>query len=79
MHQIGEEASLPPAETKQHVAATAPHVRLIGVGGIASTEDARERLAAGAHHIQIATAAMLNPLIGIRMRAEMANLAPATL
>ena len=61
------------------VAATAPHVRLIGVGGIASTEDARERLAAGAHHIQIATAAMLNPLIGIRMRAEMANLAPATL
>jgi dihydroorotate dehydrogenase (NAD+) catalytic subunit len=61
------------------VAATAPPVRLIGVGGIASTEDARERLAAGAHHIQIATAAMLNPLIGIRMRAEMAKLTPATL
>jgi dihydroorotate dehydrogenase (NAD+) catalytic subunit len=60
------------------VAAIAPHVRLIGVGGIASTEDARERLANGAHHIQIATAAMLNPLIGIRMRAEMAKLAPTT-
>jgi dihydroorotate dehydrogenase len=46
---------------------------LIGVGGIASAADAIERLTAGAHHVQIATAAMLNPAIGIDIRAALAR------
>jgi dihydroorotate dehydrogenase len=51
-------------------------VRLIGVGGIASATDAIERLAAGAHHVQIATAAMLNPTIGVDIRDALARRAP---
>jgi dihydroorotate dehydrogenase len=59
------------------VAATAPGLRLIGVGGIGSATDAAERLAAGAHHVQLATAAMLNPCIGIQIRADIAKAATA--
>lgn len=52
----------------------APHLRLIGVGGIATAGDVRARLAAGAHHVQIATAAMLDPFVGVRIRSEMARI-----
>lgn len=45
-------------------------LRLIGVGGVTTAEDVRERLAAGAHHVQIATAAMLDPLVGIKIRRQ---------
>ncbi|MBI3683311.1 MAG: hypothetical protein HY235_23305 [Acidobacteria bacterium] len=31
-------------------------------------QDVRDRLDAGAHHVQIATAAMLDPLLAIRIR-----------
>ncbi|MSV30483.1 MAG: FAD-binding protein [Bryobacterales bacterium] len=36
-------------------------VRVIAVGGVSSAGDIRVRLDAGAHHVQIATAAMLDP------------------
>ena len=42
--------------------------RLISVGGVSSAQDVRLRLDAGAHHVQIATAAMLDPLVGVRIR-----------
>lgn len=48
-------------------------VRLISVGGIGSTVDVVDRLRAGAHHVQIATAAMLNPRIGLQIREELAR------
>jgi dihydroorotate dehydrogenase len=48
----------------------APGLRLIGVGGIASAVDVRERLTAGAHHVQLATAAMLDPLLAVHIREE---------
>jgi dihydroorotate dehydrogenase len=47
-------------------------LRLIGVGGIFSATDVRARLAAGAHHVQLATAAMLDPLVAVRIRTELA-------
>ncbi len=50
---------------------SAPQVRLIGVGGVSNADDVRQRLSAGAHHVQIATAAMLNPLLGIKIRREL--------
>jgi dihydroorotate dehydrogenase len=43
-------------------------LRLIAVGGIGSAEDVSQAMEAGAHHVQIATAAMLDPLIGVRIR-----------
>jgi len=46
-------------------------VRLISVGGVASAADVVDRLEAGAHHVQIATAAMLNPRIGVQIREEL--------
>jgi len=47
-------------------------LRLIGVGGLSSATDVRERLSGGAHHVQLATAAMLDPLIGARIRNDLA-------
>jgi len=44
---------------------------LIGVGGISTAGDVRARLDAGAGHVQIATAAMLDPLIALRIRKEL--------
>lgn len=48
-------------------------LKLIGVGGICSAQDVAERLRAGAHHVQIATAAMIDPLIALRIRAQMSR------
>jgi dihydroorotate dehydrogenase (NAD+) catalytic subunit len=45
--------------------------KLIGVGGIFNAQHVREYLDAGAEGVQLATAAMLDPLIGCRIRAEM--------
>lgn len=47
---------------------SAPDLRLIGVGGVSNVHDLKQRLAVGAHHVQIATAAMLNPMLGIEIR-----------
>ncbi|MBL8177512.1 MAG: hypothetical protein JNK48_22740 [Bryobacterales bacterium] len=43
---------------------------LISVGGVATAQDVRDRLHAGATHVQIATAAMIDPMVAIRIREE---------
>ena len=48
-------------------------LRVIGVGGVSGAGDVQERLRAGAHHVQVATAAMRDPLIGVRIRREVAG------
>ncbi len=45
--------------------------RLIGVGGVDSTAAVRSYLAAGAEAVQLATAAMLDPRLGQRLRADL--------
>lgn len=45
-------------------------LEVIGVGGIESADDVREYLNAGANSIQIATAAMIDPMIGVRIKQE---------
>jgi dihydroorotate dehydrogenase len=45
-------------------------LKVIAVGGIGSAADVRQATQAGAHHVQIATAAMFDPLVGVRIRAE---------
>jgi dihydroorotate dehydrogenase len=52
------------------VATEAPSLQLISVGGVGSAEDVRDRLREGAHHVQIATAAMLDPMLAVRIRSE---------
>jgi dihydroorotate dehydrogenase len=49
----------------------APRLRLVGVGGISSGTHVREFLGAGAHAVQLATAAMLDPEVGLRIREEL--------
>lgn len=46
-------------------------LKLVGVGGIGSAEDVRLHLQAGAHAVQIATAAMQNPDLGREIRQEL--------
>jgi dihydroorotate dehydrogenase (NAD+) catalytic subunit len=50
-------------------------MKLISVGGIATADDVRDRLEAGAHHVQLATAAMIDPLVGVRIRQLATDLA----
>lgn len=45
-------------------------MELISVGGVTTAQDVRDRLKAGATHVQIATAAMIDPLTAIRIRRE---------
>ncbi|OLE78375.1 MAG: hypothetical protein AUF76_19300 [Acidobacteria bacterium 13_1_20CM_2_65_9] len=49
------------------------NVRLVTVGGVSSAADVRERLAMGADHVQLATAAMLNPMVGIAIREALSR------
>jgi dihydroorotate dehydrogenase len=51
-------------------------LRLVGVGGIASAGCVRAHLEAGAHAVQLATAAMLEPRIGQRIRTEFSEFGP---
>lgn len=44
-------------------------LRLVGVGGIFTAEHVRSFLDAGAHSVQLATAAMLDPTAGLKIRA----------
>ena len=44
---------------------------IIGVGGISTVEDVRQYLNAGAEAVQLATAAMLDPRVGIGIREAM--------
>ena len=48
-------------------------LKLIGVGGVMTARDVRERLAAGAENVHLATAPMIDPAIGIRIRRELAQ------
>lgn len=46
-------------------------LKLIGVGGVMNAQDVRDRLAAGAEHVHLATAAMKRPAIGLEIRREL--------
>jgi dihydroorotate dehydrogenase (NAD+) catalytic subunit len=48
-------------------------IRLIGVGGASSAEHVLEYLQAGAESVHIATAAMVDPLVGCRIREALAK------
>jgi dihydroorotate dehydrogenase len=48
-------------------------LQLVGVGGIATARDVRAHLAAGSHAVQLATAAMLDPLVGLKLRGALAH------
>ena len=43
-------------------------LQLVGVGGISTARHVRDHLQAGAHFVQLATAAMLDPSVGLRIR-----------
>jgi len=49
-------------------------LQLIGVGGVSSQEDVQAYLAAGAHAVHIATAAMVNPELGLEIRRQWPHL-----
>jgi dihydroorotate dehydrogenase len=51
-------------------------LKLVGVGGISSAEHVRAHLDAGAHAVQLATAAMLDPQVGLRIRGELSGTGP---
>jgi dihydroorotate dehydrogenase len=48
-------------------------LRLVGVGGIATAEHLHAHLDAGCHAVQLATAAMLDPRIGLAIRKTLAG------
>lgn len=52
-------------------------LEVIGVGGIATAEHVRSYLAAGAEAVQLATAAMRDPLVALRIRKQWKATAPA--
>jgi len=47
-------------------------LRLVGVGGIATAPQVRAHLESGSHSVQLATAAMLDPELGLKLRRELA-------
>ncbi|MEK6239010.1 MAG: hypothetical protein N2C14_30210, partial [Planctomycetales bacterium] len=47
-------------------------IKLIGVGGVGSGEHARAYLEAGAESVQVATAALIDPGVGLKIRRELA-------
>ena len=60
------------------IARHAPALRIVGVGGIATASHVRAHLDAGAHAVQLATSAMLNPGVGLGIRGELARPSPPT-
>lgn len=52
------------------VSGQASPLLLIGVGGVMNVYDVQNRLAMGAHAVQLATAPMLDPEIGLKIRRE---------
>jgi dihydroorotate dehydrogenase len=61
--QVGDFSQL--ARIKGHA------IRLIGVGGISAAQHVCEYLSAGAEAVQLATAPMLDPIVGLRIRDEL--------
>jgi dihydroorotate dehydrogenase len=52
---------------------TGSKLELIGVGGVTTARDVRDRLAAGAGHVHLATAPMLDPEVGLKIREDLAR------
>jgi dihydroorotate dehydrogenase len=50
----------------------AQNLRLVGVGGISLAQHVREYLAAGAESVHLASAIMVDPEVGLRIRRELA-------
>ena len=48
-------------------------ISVIGVGGVSTADHVRQFLAAGAESVHIATAAMLDPQVGLQIRRELAT------
>ncbi len=48
-----------------------PDIAIVGVGGVSTAHDVRRYLAAGASAVHLATAAMLDPLVAVKIRAEL--------
>ena len=44
--------------------------RIVGVGGIFTSEHVRQFLGAGCHAVQLATAVMVDPAVALRIRRE---------
>ncbi len=59
-----------------HQAARAIKIPVIGIGGIASGEDAAEYLLAGAHLVQVGTATFWDPAAPVRIAGELETLLP---
>jgi dihydroorotate dehydrogenase len=55
------------------VGETGSKLRLIGVGGVSTAKEVLERIAAGAEHVHLATAPMIDPEAGLRIREELAS------
>jgi dihydroorotate dehydrogenase (NAD+) catalytic subunit len=55
------------------IASRGERIRIIGVGGASTAEHVREYLDAGAESVQIATAAMIDPAVGLKIRRELAE------
>ncbi|MFN7925694.1 MAG: hypothetical protein U0Q16_36680 [Bryobacteraceae bacterium] len=47
-------------------------LKLIGVGGVMNAHDVQNRLDAGAHNVQMGTAPMIDPLVGLCVREQVA-------
>jgi dihydroorotate dehydrogenase len=54
------------------IARRGDNVRVIGVGGASTAEHVRDYLAAGVEAVHIATAAMVDPLVGLKIRWQLA-------
>jgi len=54
----------------QAIADRGASLRLVGVGGAATADDVRRYLDAGAHAVQMATAAMIDPGVALAVRRE---------
>ncbi|MBL8234914.1 MAG: hypothetical protein JNL98_40815 [Bryobacterales bacterium] len=58
---------------KRVITAARSPLELISVCGVMNAQDVRDRLAAGAQHVHLATAPMIDPLIGVKIRRELAQ------
>jgi dihydroorotate dehydrogenase (NAD+) catalytic subunit len=52
------------------IAKRGDNLKVIGVGGAGSARHVKDYLGAGAEGVQIATAAMVEPLVGLKIRRE---------
>ena len=51
-------------------------LKLVGVGGISNAAHVQAQLAAGSHAVQLATAPMLDPRVGWKIRREWQQAVP---